>query len=260
MKKIIITLNINEYQPAIRSLTYPLMKNYAKKIRADFAEITERKFPEWPIVMEKFQVAEIAKGYDWSIFVDADALISPEFFDITAELTKDQVCFNGKDMSSIRSYPDKYFLRDGRRLGACDWMCISSDWTRDDLYAFPEGKLEDHLPNIYPSNAETMSGCFHDHHLIDDYTLSLNIARFGLHHETIMDICGRRGFRTPDGRPFSPFLFHLYNIPEQEKINRMMEHLSKPADQGGWALMRPEEVQLFRQHWKLDGQAKAAAK
>src|ERR1700733_1320908 len=108
MKKIVITLNINDYQPAIRSLTFPLMKSYANKIGAEFAEITERKFPDWPIVMEKFQVADVARDYDWSIFVDADALISPEFFDVTTHLSKDQVCFNGKDFSQIRSYSDKY--------------------------------------------------------------------------------------------------------------------------------------------------------
>jgi hypothetical protein len=256
MKKIIITLNIGNYQPAIRSLTYPLMTEYARKIRSDFAEIKERKHPEWPIVMEKFQMAEMAKGYDWSIFVDADALINPELFDITAELTKDQVCFNGKDISTIRSYPDIYFMRDNRRIGACDWLCASSDWTRDDLYHFPEGTLEDYLPNIYPTIAEKQSGCFKDHHLIDDYMLSRNIARFGLHHDTIIDICGRRGMKTPDGRPFSPWLFHLYNIPEGEKINRMLDHLSKPAEQGGWNLMKPKEVMAFREQW-LNGKAAA---
>lgn len=263
MKKIVISLNINNYQPAIRALTYPLMKNYAQKIRADFVEITERKFLEWPIVMEKFQVAELAKGYDWSIFFDADALINPEFFDVTNHLTKDQVCFNGRDFSGLRSYADKYFLRDGRYTGACDWCCISSDWTRDDLYTFPEGKLEDYLPNIHCTNGERDSGCFHDHHLIDDYTLSRNISRFGLHHTTIMDVCGSLGFRLPNGQGFNNYLFHLYAISEREKINRMLDHLVRPREvppgqPPGWGLLKPEEAAMFRQHWNLD--SKAAAK
>ena len=254
MKKVICTLNVGDYQPAIRALTYPLMQRFAEKIHADFVEITERKFPEWPTVMEKFQTAEIGKrlNADWTLFFDADALISPEMFDPTTHIYKDTVLFNGKDMSEVRFFADKYFLRDGRRIGACDWFACSSDWTREDFYSFPDLTPEEAFRNISVTIAEQRSGLFKDNHLIDDYTLSRNIARFGLKHDTVIDICGRMGIRNPQtGGGHNPYLFHLYCIPENEKINRMLDVLSKPLDQGGWALMSPADVIHFKSQWGI---------
>lgn len=261
MKKVIVTLNVNDYQPAIRDLTYPLFRYYANKIHADFVEITERKFPDWPIVMEKFQCRDIAKsmGADWCLFFDSDALISPEMFDITTHLSKDTVCFNGKDISGVRSFQDKYFLRDGRGIGACDWFCASSDWVYEDLYSFPEDlTFEAAKKNIFPSIAEQTSGMFKDDHLIDDYTLSRNIARFGFKHDTAMDVCGRMGIKDQYGRGVNPYFFHLYNIPESEKIDRMLAHLSKKPEEGGWGMMSVNEVMAFRSQWNLDAKANAA--
>ncbi len=254
MKTVVCTLNIGNYQPAIRALTYPLMQQYAEKIRAEFVEITERKFPDWPVVMEKFQCAEIGRKYDadWVIFFDADALVSPEFFNPTTHLGLDTVLFNGKDMSEIRFYPDKYFLRDGRRIGACDWHCCSPRWVRDDLYSFPDISLEECVNNIKVTTGEHNSGLFKDNHLIDDYVLSRNVARFGLKHDTNLDLCARMGWRNPqNGQGVNQYLFHLYAITEQEKINRMLQHLSTPAEQGGWGLMTADDVLQFRGQWNL---------
>ena len=254
MKKAVVTLNIGDYQPAIRALTYPFMQRFADKIKADFVEITNRKYPEWPTVMEKFQCRDIGNrmGADWVIFFDADALVSPEMFDPTTHLSKDTVLFNGKDMSEIRFFADKYFLRDGRRIGACDWFCCSSDWFWDDLYSLPDIPLDECIRNINVTIGEHKSGLFKDNHLIDDYTLSRNIARFGLKHDTLIDVCGRMGWRNPQtGAGHSPYLFHLYAINETEKINRMLEHLSKPPEQGGWGLMSPADVLAFKAEWKI---------
>lgn len=253
MKKVVVTLNIGNYQPAIRALTYPLMQRFAEKIHADFVEITERKFPEWPIVMEKFQTRDIgnALGADWTLFFDADALISPEMFDPTTHLTKDTVLFNGKDMSEIRFFADKYFLRDGRRIGACDWFCCSSDWTRDDLYSFPEISLGDCVENINVTIGERNSGLFKDNHLIDDYALSRNVARYGLHHDTLIDLCGRMGFRNQFGAGVSPYFFHLYAIDDDSKIGKLLETLVKPKDQGGWGLQTPDQILTYMMNWKM---------
>lgn len=253
-RKIVVTLNIGDYQPAIRALTFPLMQHYAQKIRAEFVEITERKFPDWPIVMEKFQVAEVAKRYgaEWAIFFDADALVNPECFDFTVYMDKSQVMFNGKDVSGVRSYPDQYFRRDGRNIGACDWFCISSEWNYEDLYSFPTGTLDDYLPNIFPSNEETQSGCFKDHHLIDDYILSRNIARFGLHHTTAQQVCHDIGYRNPQtGLGHNPYLWHVYNMPEAEKLTNMIQILSTPPKQGGWGIMSPKDVIDFKSAYNI---------
>ena len=62
-------------------ITIPLMKEYAKRINADFIEINERKFPDWHLVYEKLQIYELGKEYDWNIFFDGDVAINPELFD-----------------------------------------------------------------------------------------------------------------------------------------------------------------------------------
>lgn len=254
VKKVVVTLNIGNYQPAIRSLTYPLMQRFAEKIHADFVEITERKFPEWPTVMEKFQTREIGNrlGADWTLFFDADALISPEMFDPTTHLTKDTVLFNGKDMSEIRFFADKYFLRDGRRIGACDWFCCCSDWTRDDLYSFPDLSLEECVKNINVTIGEQNSGLFKDNHLIDDYVLSRNAARYGLHHDTLIDLCGRMGFRNQFGNGVSPYFFHLYAIDDDSKVGKLLETLVKPKDQGGWGLQTPDQILSWMMNWRME--------
>src|ERR1700722_6556869 len=126
IRKTLYTLNIDNYAPEICALTYPLMKNYARKIGAAFSIIDERKFPEWPVVYEKLQIHELAKGEyarhadvdvleprepdDWQIFVDSDALISPEFFDVTELLSKDTVLHNGRDMAGLRFKKNEKFL------------------------------------------------------------------------------------------------------------------------------------------------------
>lgn len=259
MKKILVTLNIGNYQPAIRALTYPLMKRFADKIHADFIEITERKFPDWPTVYEKLQCREIleAKGADWCLFFDADALINPEMFDPTLDLNLDTVLFNGKDMSRIRFYPDKYFQRDGRFIGACNWFCVSSRLTACDLYRpLDDLTLEEAIKNISITNQEHVSGMFKDNHLIDDYTLSRNLSQFSLKHDTLIDVCGRMGMRNQFGGGVNPYLWHKYSCTEEQKINDMLALLATPnhmpVDAGagrqmqGWQCMTAEDVVAFR--------------
>lgn len=47
-EKVLFTLNIDNYAPAITELTYPLLYSYADKIHADFHVIRQRRFPDWP--------------------------------------------------------------------------------------------------------------------------------------------------------------------------------------------------------------------
>jgi hypothetical protein len=264
IRKVVVTLNIGDYQPAIRELTYPLMCAYARKIGADFCEITTRKYPDWPIVMEKEQCADICRdaGADWVIYFDADALVSREMFDPTDHLTKDTVCFNGKDMSGIRSRPDKYFRRDGRFIGACSWFMVASDWTADSLWRIPDDlTFEECKRNIFTSIQEHNGGQFKDDHLIDDYVHSRNIAQFGLKHRQFMDICGQLGWRDNFGRGANPFAWHTYSVPYEQKIAGMLAKLSVPQDQvvdigggrgaagPGWQMMSLADVKAFRDKW-----------
>jgi hypothetical protein len=215
--KKIYTLNINNYAPNIRDITYPLIKHYAKKIGAEFVEITERKFPDMPPVMEKFQLYELAKENDWTIYLDADTLVHPETIDWTEYISKDTVLFNGKDFSSIRFSHNNYMRRDGRNIGACTWNVTCSDWTYD-LWTPPED-YEKSLKDIYPVVHE-LNTVVVKSHLIDDYTLTNNIARFGLKHKCILDI-------QKELLPESNFYWHIYTETIEEKVRQMKEIINQ---------------------------------
>ena len=78
MKKLLVTLNINNYDKDITNLTFPYMRQYAQNIGADFHIINERKFPNFPLMIEEFQMYDYSSEYDWIIFLDADCLINPK--------------------------------------------------------------------------------------------------------------------------------------------------------------------------------------
>ena len=281
IKKTIYTLNIGNYEPVIRALTFPLLQAYAAKIGADLHVITERKFPFWPITYEKLQVHELAKRHnnDWSIFFDADVLINPECFDFTDHLTKDTVAHNGKDMAGVRWKMDQYFRRDGRMVGSCNWLAIASDWCLDLWRPLDDLTPEQALARINVTINEHNSGECKREHLIDDFTLSRNIARFGLKYTTITEICGKLGWVAPrtgtavnriftaDGKQagtseqvftwgdpsaVSPFLFHCYAMPTEQKIEALLRQMTNALGNGGWALMSMEEEKEFRKKWGLE--------
>lgn len=216
-KKVLFTLNIGDYAPEITKITYPLLKHYAHKIGAEFFVINTRKFSDWPVTYEKLQIQEIAKGMnkDWFIYIDSDAVIHPDTIDWTAFLKKDTVAHNGRDFASIRWRYNNYFLRDGRNWGSCNWFTIASDWCLD-LWTPLDIPLKEALDNIYPT-AEEGRGTTTNDHLIDDYALSYNIARFGLKATTILELQKEIGFAD------SGFHYHLYNMPEEEKIDKIKD-------------------------------------
>lgn len=188
VKKTLYTLCVDNYAPEITALTFPLMQKYADKIGADFCIINDRKFPEAPPVYEKFQIYELGRKAqnDWNIFFDADTLIHPDFFDVTTVVSKDTTVSNGTDFVPHRFRPTEYHLRDGRMIGKGNWCAIASDWCIDYWHPLEED-LETVIQGIYPTVEERIHGitpC----HLIDDYTVSYNIARYGLKHKLIPEI------------------------------------------------------------------------
>jgi hypothetical protein len=227
-RKTVYTLCINDYEPMIRELTYPLMLEYARKIGAVFEVIEGRKFPDWPIPVEKLQIAERAKANhdEWSLFYDSDCLISPDMFDVTDQLHKDTVCQNGRDFAGVRLSSDKYFRRDGRGIGCCGWFTVASDLCASDLWRMPDDLTPEMAArNCHSTVAERLSGVCDEGHLVDDYLLARNIARFGLKYKTVTEICAEIGWKTPDGRGFNPALWHIYALPREEKIRRMLSVL-----------------------------------
>jgi hypothetical protein len=228
MKKAIFTLNINNYSPEVCSMTYPLMQHWADKIGADFREITERKFPEWPVVYEKFQLRDLGAGYDWTIFLDADTLWYPDSPDWTELVSKDTVLNYGKDFAPIRATVDNYFRRDGRGIGTAGWCTLCSDWTREDLYTPLGIPYDEALRRLHPTVKEYQIG-MEPGHLIDDYVMSLNVARFGLKYDTIIDFGGKRGFGQ------TAFHNYFFSLEDKIKVMKLILGGEKALTDGGFS-------------------------
>ena len=187
MKKVLWTLNINNYEPDICELTYPYLKKYADKIGADFKIITERKFPNMNVTYEKLQVYELGKDNDYNIFIDSDALIHPDFWDITEVMPKNYCFHVNQDFASIRWKFDKYFRRDGRHIGACNWFVVSTKKTHK-LWQPLELSKEEIEASINLTNFEKKTIELEPGHLSDDYALSRNIAKYKLNHMVYNEI------------------------------------------------------------------------
>ena len=256
-KKTIYLLNIDDYSSDITTITYPLIFKYAERIGADVHLINERRYPDWPVVYEKLQIGQIAKqnGSDWNIYIDSDALVHPDTIDFTELVSKDTVLHNGSDMGLIRWRYDSYFRRNGRNIGSCNWFAMASDWCLD-LWTPLDITLEEALTNIRPTVEEMNSGVIDAAHLIDDYTLSRNIARFGLKFNTILQLALDNGLAAvhPASGDYNgrAFFYHEYTIPAEEKIDKMVRKVL-PA----WGLLDwpddPREVDevppQHRQSW-----------
>lgn len=236
IKKTIFTLNVDGYAPEITELTYPLLRHYANKIDASFHIINKRKFPDFPPVYEKLQIYELAQKMknDWNIYIDSDALVHPDMFDPTNHIKKDTVMHNGVDMASIRWSYDNYFLRDGRNIGSCDWFTIASDWCID-LWTPLDVSFDEAIKNIHPIQEE-LSTVITPEHLIDDYTLSRNIAKFGLKIKTVSDLLVELG------NPGS-FLWHQYTMTADRKVSEMRKVLAN------WGVSDYKEPQPKIEGW-----------
>lgn len=228
IKKTIYTLNVDNYNPEICKLTYPLMYEYAKKIGADFYIIKDRKFKDFPITYEKLQIYELAQKHenDWNIYIDSDALVHPDMPDVTELINKDTIMHNGVDFAPIRWRYDKYFQRDGRHIGSCNWFAVASDLCLDLWKPFDDLTANEAIRNIFPIHDELASGITPDH-LIDDYALSRNIAKFGLKAVTLLATLDKYATGVD-------CLWHEYQLTENEKIinmKKVLEHWGKSPKQ-----------------------------
>jgi hypothetical protein len=219
VKKTLFTLNVDGYAPEITELTYPLLRYYANKIGADFHVIDKREYPDWPVTYEKLQIYKLGRemGNDWNIYIDSDAVIHPETLDWTCFLDKNTIAHNGRDMANVRWRYNDYFLRDGRNWGSCNWFTIASDWCLDlwkPLATLPAVAVA----NIFPTVDELNTVITKDH-LIDDYALSNNIARYGLKAKTLIDLQKHLGFENAN------FHWHVYTVNKDEKVKMIKQVL-----------------------------------
>lgn len=218
MKKTLFTLNIN-YSKEITDITYPFLQSYAKKIGAEFQIISERRFPAFPVSYEKFQIYELGKNNEYNIFIDSDALVHPDTFDITEVLPRDTVLTCGKDFAPLRWRYDKYFRRDGRHIGAGNWFTVAHNDCLDLWKPLDDMSFEGAIENIFPTIQERNKPGHDVGHYIDDYVLSRNIARFGLKFKTFYEILKE------NNNP-GEFLFHEYLYTTEEKIANLKRVLA----------------------------------
>jgi len=218
MKKIIYTLNVDNYAPELVALTRPHLEFYAQRIGAEIVDITERKFPDMPVVYEKLQIYELAKENkaDWHIYIDSDCLIHPETIDFTNFLQKDTVMQVGHDMAAIRARYDKYLLRDGRNIGTCNWFTIFSDWCLDLYHPLEDMTLEEARECMFPTVVEGHGGIDKDH-LIDDFVITRNVARFGLKYINLPELLEKNELKD------AQFFWHEYMITVPEKVKKAKE-------------------------------------
>lgn len=224
MKKTIFVLNVGNYAPEITSITYPYLRRYAEKIGASIHTINTRQFPGWDLDYEKLQIYDLipALGCDFVMYVDSDALVHPELPDLSALIPPDTVAHNGSDFAPIRwRYDDAgYFQRDGRHIGSCNWLACAHRWCRDLWRPLDDLTPEQAYANISLTAAEARSGHCAATHLVSDYALSRNIARFGLKFTTLGDLWKQHGL-TPD------FFSHAYTISNAEKVKMLQETVAR---------------------------------
>ena len=214
MRKTLYLLNVGEYAPEITALTYPLLEGYAAKIGAEVYKITTRCFPHWDLDYEKLQIYRLAKERqdDWSLYIDSDAIVHPELPDLTELIPRDTVAHNGVDFAPIRWRYDEYFRRDGRHIGSCNWLAIASSWCRDLWRPLDDLTPEEAVANISLTVKEEQSGVVTAAHLVSDYALSRNIARFGLKCVTLNGLWKQHGLED------SNFFYHEYTSPRAERV------------------------------------------
>ncbi len=229
-KRVVYTCIHNNYAPEVREITFPLLKRWADKSRADFVPITERRWPAWPVNMEKFGVWYLAKeaGYEEIILMDADALCHPDNFwpfNVEPYLSKKVVFHNGFDFCYLRwAAGHPWLWRDGRNIGSGTWMVGCTDWTLD-LFHPPDAEypsIEEASQSIYPLVSE-LKTVIDGAHLLDDYYFSLNIARYGLQFKGLITACKELGI--------PGYWDHQYTIGQEEKLLRMKTILK------GWGVL-----------------------
>lgn len=221
MRKAVWTLNIGDYEPAITAVTYPLMQAWADKIDADWKIIKERRFPEWPITYEKLQLHTLGRGYDWNIYLDSDALVHPNMYDPTNHVSPDTVGHYGCDMAGHRWTYDEYFRRDGRHIGAGNWCTYASNQCLDLWHPLEDLTLEQAVARIHPTLKEKNSGLIPASHLLDDYVVSRNIARYGLKFKNLLAIQAELGISYFEG------FWHEYLLSPADKLSQMKAVLAK---------------------------------
>lgn len=201
------------------------MSMWANKIDADFKILTERKFPQYAISVEKFQMKEYLKDYDWVYFLDADLLIHPDTIDMSLYLEKDVLLHWSWLSLSTKYKNNKIFERDDRRLGlASTFLCVSN-WMEDFFDLDMEFKTQEEISKqiIMLKEEQNFAKLVSDNHTwlgegwySDEFILAYNLCKYGLKAMAIKDFFQELYI---DPKKINCFAHeYLWTIPQKEKM------------------------------------------
>lgn len=150
-------------------VSVPRIRAYAERIGADVRMIGgERRFPDYPLTFERFQIYERGWEYEWNICIDADIVIGSELPDVSETVARDHIgvvmLYPGHNYFSTSH---RFFSRYGNTATPVQAFLVSSDWTHD-IWEPLKGPAATHL------------GLLANHEQIAEYALAYNIAKFGL--------------------------------------------------------------------------------
>jgi hypothetical protein len=189
MKKLLVTLNIGDYDKEITELTFPHMKEYAKNIGADFHIITEQKFPDLNINLEKFQLYDICPNYDWIIFLDADCLINPKGIDLTKLVENDRIIISSYNNPKHHFHPENIENKYNLKYYAPFFFLVFHKNSRNCTKSYEDPLLYYKYIN-FESNNEEFIQYFKDKNLpniekldgifLDEFLLTLNLHKYDI--------------------------------------------------------------------------------
>lgn len=189
MKKLLVTLNINNYDKEITGMTFPYMKKYAENIGADFHIIKERKFSKFPLMLEEFQMYEFTNTYDWIIFLDADCLINPKGVDLTTLVEENTVLIAKYNSPTHHFYSDKIEKKYNLNYYAPFFFLVFHKNSRDCVKPFknPYDYYEYiNLTSVHPEMKTYMKIRTHltekeiKDTLIDEFLLTVNLHKYNI--------------------------------------------------------------------------------
>lgn len=88
MKTAVVTLCIGDSWSALKELTFPSIKDYANKIKAQFIHIDTPIIHPNEVGFEKFQLFKMFTYFDRIIYLDSDLIVTkkcPNLFDVVPE-------------------------------------------------------------------------------------------------------------------------------------------------------------------------------
>jgi len=149
MTKALLTITIGDLFKRACEITHPTLKDYAKKIGADFINITEQKYPSPYYV--KFMIADILEKYDRVLYLDSDILINPNAPDIFEIVPEDKI---GMADDSILGYHNQFgpFLHTFGQSYFDDWIKHKKCYNAGVIVASKKHQSVFKLPSIVPNH------------------------------------------------------------------------------------------------------------